>query len=73
MDIFALNPVAPATAAPGTAMPAARAAGAGGLADHRTTVYPQSARPAPGRAVAHCIDNDRIPRYLMARRDKKAA
>ncbi|MGY3450063.1 hypothetical protein ACVILH_002405 [Bradyrhizobium sp. USDA 4353] len=73
MDVLALNPVAPATAAPATAMRAARTAGAGGLADHRPAVYPQSARPAPGRAVAHHIDNDRIPRYLMARRDKKAA
>ncbi|CCD97074.1 hypothetical protein BRAO375_880002 [Bradyrhizobium sp. ORS 375] len=73
MDIFALNPVTPATAARGTTIRAARTAGPGRLADHRTTVYPQSVRSAPGRAVAHHIDNDRIPRYLMARRDKKAA
>ncbi|WP_257166425.1 hypothetical protein [Bradyrhizobium sp. SRS-191] len=73
MDIFALNPVAAPTPAPGTAIRAPRPEASGGLADHRTRVYPQSARPASGRAVAHCIDNDRIPRYLMARRDKKAA
>ncbi|CCE02843.1 hypothetical protein [Bradyrhizobium sp. STM 3809] len=67
MDIFALCPVPTATVAPGTTIRAARTA-LDGLADHRTGYDPQRARPAP-----RCIDNDRIPRYLMARRDKKAA
>ncbi|GLH81688.1 hypothetical protein SSBR45G_65970 [Bradyrhizobium sp. SSBR45G] len=73
MDIFALSPVVAATVAPGTVLCAARTEHPGGLADHRTTVYPQSARSAPGRAVAHHIDIDRIPRYVMTRRDEKAA
>ncbi|MGJ5025807.1 hypothetical protein ACQR1I_03085 [Bradyrhizobium sp. HKCCYLS2038] len=73
MDIFARNAVAVAAVVPGLGYAADRTTRLAGLADHRITYYPQGARRARWRAVPHCIDNDMICRYVVTRRDKKAA